>query len=295
MRRAMASGVTGVLVWLGAAGVAHAAACAGQATSEQVTSCRAVELREADGHINRSYQALVARLDTAGKIELRQSQLAWLRQRDAVCLLKTRVQEREKWLRDIAQDDAKASCVTRVTRERIAELERMQPAPPAPAPLPLPAPPAPVHNNPDVAYDQHKATVHSSGKWYFELTLDYARAAAVGPSTLTLGVWDKHQLIGVMENIRSTDGARPTVRLGIAVDLDNGKLYQRKDGAWLDGAPGSNAGTDVKLGREYYSTFILSAGDPAPYLQQQAIVPNFGDKPLQYALPDGYRPWREHR
>lgn len=291
MQRAMVGAVASVLVWMGAAGVAHAAACAEQGTGDQLVSCRAVELREADVHINQSYQALAARLDSAGKIALRQSQLAWLRQRDTACGLKTRVQEREKWLQDLAQDEAKASCVMRVTRERIAELARMPSAPPAP----LPAPAAPVHNNPDIAYDQHKATVHSSGKWYFELTLDYARAAAVGPSTLTLGVWDKHQLIGVMENIRATDGARPTVRLGIAVDLDNGKLYQRKDGAWQDGAPGSNAGTDVKLGREYYSTFILSAGDPAPYLQQQAIVPNFGDKPLQYALPDGYRPWREQR
>jgi hypothetical protein len=29
-----------------------------------------------------------------------------------------------------------------------------------------------------------------------------------------------------------------------------------------------------------------------PYLERNAIIANFGDKAMAYALPVGYRPWR---
>ena len=56
---------------------------------------------------------------------------------------------------------------------------------------------------------------------------------------------------------------------------------------------GSNEGADLKLGRDYYSIFMISTAELRQrMLDSGAFVPNFGDDPFAYAMPDGYQPWR---
>jgi len=71
--------------------------------------------------------------------------------------------------------------------------------------------------------------------------------------------------------------------------------YTRKRTAqleWVGGERGSNRGQDLKLGSNYNAVLSVSTDSFEPYLKRNAIIANFGDKAMAYALPAGYRPWR---
>jgi hypothetical protein len=100
------------------------------------------------------------------------------------------------------------------------------------------------------------------------------------------------EFFGILDAIRTRDSNKANVRYGLAVNLDNGKLYRGKNGEWLRGEPGSNLGLDLKLGRTYREALMVSADDIQPCLEQNAIAPNFGSTRMTYSLPAGYRPWQ---
>ena len=85
---------------------------------------------------------------------------------------------------------------------------------------------------------------------------------------------------------------RIIVRVGFALDLEAGKLYVRRNGAWPRGVPGSSGGMDLKLGRTYRcgadSTALV-----APLVEKGFLQLNFGEKAFSYSMPDGYRPFAE--
>jgi uncharacterized protein YecT (DUF1311 family) len=283
-----------------AAGGAHAGECDDPKSSEQIAQCLGMELRESDARINASYKELMGKLGDSDKTDLRQAQRAWIRERDSVCQLDTRESNRERWYQALLKDYAKTVCITRYTRRRTAELDNMlaKPAPPEGNAAASGKPPAPVppvdRSDSEVAFDKRPATVHTSGKWYFEMTVNYSEAVKIEPCVLSVGVTDKQQFIGLLDNIRPKHADKDIMRYGFAIDLDNGKLYISKNGEWTQGAPGSNLGQDLKLGRTYYASFMSSADSVAPYLEHKAFAPNFGDKPMTYALPAGYSPWRNN-
>jgi hypothetical protein len=89
-------------------------------------------------------------------------------------------------------------------------------------------------------------------------------------------------------NFRKRDvGAAPTV-VGLAIDLDNGELYHRFDGAW-QAAPGSAEGEDIKLGQEYRAEVSTSVALDR-LIAADLIQVNFGDQTFTYDIPAGYRP-----
>lgn len=152
--------------------------------------------------------------------------------------------------------------------------------------------------SPDSAYDGKPSTVHATGKWYFEVNVDIGRVARIMPTTFAIGLADlsnrqNFSLVGTMTNIQAQDADRGIESYGIAADLDHGKIYVSKNGSWTSGAPGSDQGAEIKPGRDYHATFLVSAKQAnQQYLDSGAIVPNFGDRPLQYDVPEGYLPWR---
>lgn len=273
---------------------AYAGECDDPKSSEAIAQCLGKDLRDSDAKINSSYKELMGKLSESDKAALRQAQRTWIKDRDSVCQLDTKERNREKWYKFLLRDYAKTVCVTRYTRQRTTQLDemltRLSPQQNNTPPRTNPAPPAPT--NPDVAYDKRPATVHSNGKWYFELAVNYGETVKVEPCVLTVGVSDKQQFIGTLDNIRPRDSSKDILRYGFAVDLDNGKLYTSRNGAWVGGEPGSNQGQDLKLGKNYYASFMISADAVTPYLERKAIVPNFGDGAMTYALPAGYSPWR---
>jgi len=274
---------------------AFAIECDNPKTSVETAGCLEVELRDADASINDSYKQLMAKLDEPAKLELRTTQRAWIKERDAICTLNTKENDREKWYQLLLNDYGKTVCVTRYTRKRTAELKAQlagaQSGPLDAAPLAKPGANSPSPS-PEVTYNERKPTPHSSGKWYFELKVNYGKAVTIGPVVLTMGVSDKTQSTGLLDNIRTRDASKDSMRYALAIDLDNGKLYQSRNGVWVSGPPGSNEGMDLKLGRDYFAFFDTSADSYRPYVDAGAFVPNFGDTAMEYALPPGYRPWR---
>jgi len=265
----------------------YAQQCDTSGNENQVRACIGQELRNSDRVINDLYARVMATRDHAKRIVLRNQQRAWLKERTDLCHLDSRIYNREAWIDNILSDDVKTVCVVHLTRSRIAALRAMQHSSVAPAPLQAPQP---SH----LTYDRIPSTPHTSGKWYFEVTLNKGAIAAIMPTLIVLGVSDGHHATGTMENITSHPGAAESERIGIAADLDNGKLYIRRNGAWVGGAPGSARGTDLKLGQKYFGVFMVSAVEQQQQmLTSGALVPNFGGRPFAYTLPDGYRPWND--
>jgi len=277
---------------------ANATECDDPKTSEEIAQCIGKELRDADAKINSSYKELMATLSKSDKTTLRLAQRAWIKDRDSICKLDTKESNRERWYQALLQDYPKTVCVTRYTRQRTAELASMLTklalrsndtnARPIPA---LSKPPATAPDS-DLSYNRRPAAVHANGKWYFELAVNYAEAVRIEPCVLSVGVSNRQQFSGVLDNIRKRDANKDILRYGFAVDLDNGKLYYSRNGEWARGEPGSNLGQDIKLGQNYSVAFMVSADDIVPYLERKALVPNFGDSAMTYALPAGYSPWR---
>jgi uncharacterized protein YecT (DUF1311 family) len=288
--------VAALLLVFGIPTAVRAAVCDNPTSSAEVARCVGEELRTADAKINVTYKALMGKLGDAGRKELRDQQRAWIKDRDRECNLDSKESDRERWYRALQTDYVKTVCVTRYTRRREAELQAMLEPPPA-ASHPSKAsgrdsskvdtPKKPESSTP------FKPTLREKGKWYFEVAIDYARVVDIGPCVITAGVSDLSMMVGILENVRARDAVKSPKVFGFAVDLDEGKLYVSENGQWTDGEPGSNRGTDVKLGIKYYSIVRNSADDMLVYFDKGAIRGRWGDTPMEYALPAGYRPWRD--
>jgi uncharacterized protein YecT (DUF1311 family) len=289
-----------------AAGAASAE-CGSGGSDTEVQACLAQDLRDSDQRINAIYKSLMASRDEAGKTALRDEQRAWLKQRDKACSLDNKEADREKWLQAILADQQKTSCVVRYTFVRVAQLDFMLQQsgaapgnlPPAPQPPKLetavaPAPAAGAVTFLDEGYQLHSNVGHAHGKWYYELWIDRGHIAELGDVLLTSGIMDPGPTpTGVVHlvNIRHTHADAGPVVIGMAVDLDNGATYSRTDGQWAV-PPGSNGGTEVKLNHNYVG--FLEGSSPVSELVRRGLIKiNLGERPFDYSLPDGYRPFGE--
>lgn len=288
------------------AGVAWAD-CGTGGSDAEVRDCLAQDLKDSDRRINAVYKSLMASRDEAGKTALRDEQRAWLKTRDKTCALDNKEVDREKWLQAILADQQKTTCVVRYTFARVAQLNDLLPQsgaaasnlPPAPQPPKLetasaPAPAAGAITFLDEGYQLHSNVGHARGKWYHELWIDRGHIAELGDVLLTSGIIDPGPIpAGVVHltNIRRAHTDAGPVVIGMAVDLDNGATYSRTDGLWAV-PPGSNGGTEVKLNHTYVG--FLEGSSPVSELVRRGLIKiNLGERPFDYALPDGYRPFGE--
>jgi hypothetical protein len=108
--------------------------------------------------------------------------------------------------------------------------------------------------------------------------------------TLWMGCANPEHAHGGLLNIRTHDAGYGVHAVGVALDLQDGKMYVRNNGSWDKGAPGSAKGLDLKLGR-IYKCGLTSTIAVSPLEKLNFVEVNFGSKPFKYALPDGYRPF----
>ena len=279
-----------LLLALAPISVTQASECDRPQTSDAVASCLGIDLRQSDVHINGLYKQLMGRLGEADREKLRAEQRAWLKERDDVCMLDQHVSSREKWLRDVLTDYRKTVCVTRFTRYRAVELEKMlsnqKAASSEPNDLATQSPPKTEQSKYQIA----SPTVRNQGHWYFDVTV-YARdIARLGFNALWLGCWEgkSNTSTGMIVYVRDESGAPGNVRYGFALDLDAGRLYISTNGAWQNGEPGSARGIPAKVGGEYRCG-VESTMPIGPLIERGLLAVNYGiPHSFPYRIPSGF-------
>jgi uncharacterized protein YecT (DUF1311 family) len=274
------------------------AQCDHPRTDAQRAQCLGDELKGADRTINRVYGELMKSLSPADRVNLRDEQRTWLKERDQACKLTWSKGDRDAWLSDLLRDYQKTVCVVRLTNDRVQVLNnyqstnRMQKQPAA----------GTGQNSGEPIYDIETAEARTKGKWYFEIKVDPAGIQRLGETALFAGVIQSvpeenasnqnGQSTGTLLTIRRIDRDLERLTLGFAVDLDNGKLYMSTNGKWSDGSPGSSGGQDLLRGRSY-KAMLTSSIAINPFLSAHALEINFGGKDFSYHIPEGYRPLQE--
>jgi hypothetical protein len=139
----------------------------------------------------------------------------------------------------------------------------------------------------------------SIGKWYWETTIANTSAlfgVATGSSSLTQYIGGEASSYGYYSATGDTynnatlasygDTYTTGDVIGIALDLDNGKLYFSKNGTW------QNSGSPTGGTGEAYSgltgTFFPAYADGTSTGATSYIV-NFGQRPFAYTAPSGYK------
>jgi uncharacterized protein YecT (DUF1311 family) len=269
--------------------------CFNPQSSEDIATCLGDELRATDARINESYQSAMKELNGVQQQTLRTEQRSWLKERNAVCKLDTKEPDRERWYRALLTDYSKTVCVTRYTRVRAAELEQVAAANAKPNTVAEAAPQSRPELFPKDPHAYWMASTHawSKGRWYWEVKVKTEDIANFYPTTLSIGCSRAEGggaglLVSIRPGNASTD--KGDVVYGIALDLDDGKIYSRQNGTWTSGEPGSIKGMDVKLGR-MYTCGVNSTIAISPLQKRNYLIANFGDRPFAYSLPDGYRPF----
>jgi uncharacterized protein YecT (DUF1311 family) len=276
--------------------------------------CLIAELRYVDRNLNQRYHDLRRALPTGEALALQTTQRQWLRQRDAGCGLDARPRDRERWVGYLATSEGRASCVLRMTATRAAELESLQSQLGQPLVVaevvPPGKPPAPTSGEVGGAGDAdviRSAQARRSGRHYFEVTVDHGLIRDKLQASLVARVSDGVSWVGASYDIRPQDmvlkleggssvvidGGNlgdirlPKVVIGVAADLDAGRLYRHSDGAWLGGAaPGSPHGDALRPMAEFRAE--LSSTVPLkPLIEQGIVTVNFGDAPFLHQ-PAGY-------
>jgi uncharacterized protein YecT (DUF1311 family) len=278
---------------------AIAASCEKPNSSREVAECLGSELRESDGRINRSYQTVMKLLGEGEQKVLRAEQRSWMRERDMVCNLDTREKDRERWYRGILTDYSKTVCVTRYTRVRTMELEALLGRKTqdqqgrvvsvvVPKPVSQPRPDLFPKNA--QAYSFTSVQTREKGRWYWEVSVSIDEIANLHPTALWMGCGNREEGIGELLNIRANQSGYGVRTVGVALDLQDGKLYLRRDANWEHGTPGSAKGSDLKLGRAYRCG-VNSTIAVTPLQQLNFLDVNFGGKPFKHPIPDGYSPF----
>jgi hypothetical protein len=153
-------------------------------------------------------------------------------------------------------------------------------------------------------YTIHPTFFVSSGKWYFEMTPTAINSAGslvgiVGPdvalttyaslASMTGNIWawrqDSYKVNNGSSSLYGNTWTANDV-IGIAIDMDNGKIWWSKNGTWQasgDPAAGTNA------------AFTNVSGSVGPLLIDQGITATFegsinaGQRPFAYTAPSGFK------
>ncbi len=236
--------------------------------------------------MNIAYQRAMSALGEKERLTLKHAQRAWIKERDTACGLDEHQTDRELWYQDVLHDYRKAVCATHYEADRTAELNGLPTGGSSPAPA--------VARAPDISQAPGRYNVFwefpvRTGRWYFEVTIDRSKISVTDPTVVWWGCRRDRTSIGSLTRVHVTDTNEPIQHGGIALDLVAGKLYVRKDGLWVEGAPGSSGGSDVTPGQPYQCG-VETTVELTPLIEQGLVRVNFGDSNFEYALPSGYAP-----
>ncbi len=281
-------------------------------------NCLLAELRYTDRNLNEKYAALRKKLPRAEASALRKSQREWLKRRDASCSIATRARDRDQWLVDVAGNEAQATCVVQLAQRRITELEQMYEqvgtpptileVVPGSQPPELTSGEATPLSSPVDDYLVRSARTRNAGKFYFEVVVDPGLVQGKLEASLITRISDGQHWVGSMYHIRPQDlvlnvgadskitfkGGKfgdvrlPKAVIGVAVDLDTGRLYRHHNGIWQDDAmPGSPNGFALPRAAEFAAE-LFSSVQLKPLVDQGIVTANFGGTPFVGQLPAGY-------
>lgn len=263
-------------------------------------ACIAVELRLMDDELNKTYQYRLSIMMPTKRPDWISSQRKWLKHRDEICKLQGNFSDRESWYQYVVADYFRAVCVTRLTKDRerylkeykftseesFAELRAIG-----------------ALRGDQSPYEVRGSVSRREGKWYYEVQLKALEIAKKGDAVIFVGTAAKGMVAGTSAG--TLVKLRPDKELpnfgikmytivsnvGIALDLNNGKVYIREDGQWVHGAPETSRGLDLKLGRDYEAV-VSSSVRLDNLLADRLVDVNFGEKDFAYPLPDGYLPFQ---
>lgn len=136
-----------------------------------------------------------------------------------------------------------------------------------------------------------------SGKVYAEFAFTARPRALQGDTWTTIGVVPAPAARGggmtfvapgtpTMAFQRGSDIKHNDI-VGIALDMDAGKVYYSRNGAWLNAQPGGGGGIPLTRGQMYYIAAVLSASSSGA--GTDSWTANFGKNKFRYTLPRGYK------
>jgi uncharacterized protein YecT (DUF1311 family) len=267
--------------------------CDAPQNSRETALCLDQDLRAADLLINRSYERLLSASTATEQGQLRQEQRAWLAGRNRSCELpKSMAADRATWYRQLLLNTPMALCVTRITRQRDAELQkRLLPESERSNNAVSRNSTSPVDSFLD--YQTLAGAKHSSGKWYFEVTVQRSGIATLAPAEFSLGCGEFVGNTAATYSMKITrmDEREAPVTVGMLVDLDAGRLYASENGRWAHGEPGSQNGLLMKPGREY-GCGVHASVNLRDLEKRGLIAANFGGgRRFEYAVPAGAQPF----
>jgi hypothetical protein len=148
---------------------------------------------------------------------------------------------------------------------------------------------------------------HSRGKWYAEFMVHVGSDNAVSDTWTNVGIRStaneqgglvphEGQLsYGVKRYLTNSGGLRDKDVIGLAMDLTQGHLYVRHNGAWVGGSPeGGNPIIHITNDREY--VVAVDVGSPGQdYSKTDTWTGNFGSTPFHDPLPEGFEPYGGRR
>lgn len=85
---------------------------------------RVEEIRKVDAGLNRIYIEWLENLDDTAEKNVREEQLAWIRDRDARCKMSYSGGSKDDWLRQAAETETRAACILEATKQRSIQLSR---------------------------------------------------------------------------------------------------------------------------------------------------------------------------
>ena len=262
-----------------------------------VSQCLAIELQNVYAKLSMAYRNRIATATTMQEAEFRDGESAWEKRRNAKCEVDIQGPDVSAWLRTVAENPRKVTCVIRETREHLKLLEKSPARPVESSSAKAPAS-KPVTASADFIWIS--PVTRSSGKWYFEVTLDKRGIArtqeGIGgdwPTAIWIGCTDAKAGydIGTLIQIRS-GSEQASETLGFALDLERGKLYLSRNGNWQYGAPGGSGGKAIRQGLAYVCG-LDSTVAIRPLLDKKVVNVNLGETPFRSSLPKEFRPFHK--
>ena len=92
--------------------------CEGNGSQAEASACAYKEYKAADAELNRVYGQLAGVLNSEDKASLKDSELAWIKYRDATCVF-----ESSQYKGGTMRPMIESFCLARVTKARTAELK----------------------------------------------------------------------------------------------------------------------------------------------------------------------------
>lgn len=104
---------------------ALAALCATPMLTVACATSPVQQARDADDALNTTYQQLLDGLSGPGEASLKRAQRAWIAYRDRTCAFEARIGDAgDDWISEDTARPLDPQCIARLTRERLAHLER---------------------------------------------------------------------------------------------------------------------------------------------------------------------------